>query len=160
MCHTCRLVTRLFSSSSLSSSSSSSFSSSSSCSVTETELVGCLLAKRPSNMQVYLRDGSAQTVLPAATLRCKLQTKLPISPSHSILTPGKPVPALAPQRQAPGRIATSMLIFKSLESQFPSHWYDSTPEKSRRKRDSKPGSSALETRTHTHTQTGRQKQSD
>ena len=31
-----------------------------------------------------------------------------------------------------------------LESQFLSHWYDSTPKKSRRKRDSNPGSSALE----------------
>ena len=38
-------------------------------------------------------------------------------------------------RQAPGRVA--------LECQFLSHWYDSTPEKSRRKRDSNPGSSAL-----------------
>ena len=32
-------------------------------------VVGCLVAKRPSNMLVYLRDGSAQTSLPAATLR-------------------------------------------------------------------------------------------
>ena len=31
-----------------------------------------------------------------------------------------------------------------MECQFLSHWYDSTPKKSRRKRDSKPGSSALE----------------
>ena len=31
----------------------------------------------------------------AVTLRQKLQIKLFISPSHSILTPGKPVPALA-----------------------------------------------------------------
>ena len=31
-----------------------------------------------------------------------------------------------------------------LECQFLSHWYDSTPKKSRRKRDSNPGSSALE----------------
>ena len=33
---------------------------------------------------------------------------------------------------------------RPLECQFLSHWYDSTPEKSRRKRDSNPGSSALE----------------
>ena len=32
-------------------------------------LVGWLLAERPSNMLVYLRDGSAQTILRAATLR-------------------------------------------------------------------------------------------
>ena len=32
---------------------------------------GCclLVAQRPSNMLVYLRDGSAQTILRAATLR-------------------------------------------------------------------------------------------
>ena len=31
-----------------------------------------------------------------------------------------------------------------MEFQFLSHWYDSTPKKSRRKRDSNPGSSALD----------------
>ena len=31
--------------------------------------VGLLVAYRPSNMRVYLRDGSAQTILRAATLR-------------------------------------------------------------------------------------------
>ena len=31
-----------------------------------------------------------------------------------------------------------------MECQFLSHWYDATPKKSRRKRDSNPGSSALE----------------
>ena len=45
-------------------------------------------------MLVYLGDGSAQTILRAATLREKLQIKLSTSPSHSILTPGQPVPAL------------------------------------------------------------------
>ena len=35
------------------------------------------------------------------------------------------------------------LAGKPLECQFLSHWYDSTPKKSRRKRDSNPGSSAL-----------------
>ena len=47
-----------------------------------------------SQQHVYLRDGSAQTILRAATLRKKLQMKLSTSPSHSILTPGRPVPAL------------------------------------------------------------------
>ena len=57
--------------------------------------VVCLLvAQRPSNMRVYLRDGSAQTIVRAATLRQKLQIQLSTSPSHSILTPGRPVPAL------------------------------------------------------------------
>ena len=36
------------------------------------------------------------------------------------------------------------LTGKPLECQFWSHWYDLTPKKSRRKRDSNPGSSALE----------------
>ena len=45
-------------------------------------------------MLVYLRDGSALIIVRAATLRKKLQLKLSTSPSHSILTPGLPVPAL------------------------------------------------------------------
>ena len=76
-------------------------------------------------MLVYLRDGSAQTVVRAATLRQKLQIKLSILPSHSILTSGRPVPALTGAWQG---------------SQFLSHWYDSTL----RRRDSNPGSSAPE----------------
>ena len=35
-------------------------------------------------------------------------------------------------------------------AKFLSHWYDSTPKKSRRKRDSNPGSSALEARRLNH----------
>ena len=35
----------------------------------EAVLLACLLACRPSNMLVYLRDGSTQTVARAATLR-------------------------------------------------------------------------------------------
>ena len=38
-------------------------------------------------MLVYLRDGSAQTVVCADALRQKFQIKLSISPSHSVLTP-------------------------------------------------------------------------
>ena len=45
-------------------------------------------------MRVYLRDGSALTILHAATLRQKLQIKLSISPSHCTLAPGQPVPAV------------------------------------------------------------------
>ena len=36
----------------------------------------------------------AQTILRAATLKQKVQIKLSVSPSHSILTPGQPVHAL------------------------------------------------------------------
>ena len=87
-------------------------------------------------MPVYLRDGFAQTILRAATLRQKLQIQLSIPPSHSTLTPYRPVPVLTLQRQAPGRVATGVPFFKSLVGL--------DQEKSRRKRDSNPGSSALE----------------
>ena len=63
---------------------------------------------------MYLRDGSAQTILRAATLRYKLQIQRSTSTSHSILTPGRLVPALTLQRQAPGRVATGVSMFKSL----------------------------------------------
>ena len=44
----------------------------------------------------------------------KLQIQLSTSPSHSVLTPGRPVPALTLQCQAPGRVATGVPIFESL----------------------------------------------
>ena len=47
-----------------------------------------LVAVRPSNMLVYLRDGSAQTIVLAAKMRQHLQIKISISSSHSILTLG------------------------------------------------------------------------
>ena len=59
-----------------------------------------------------------------------------VSPSHSILTPGWPVPALTLYHQTPGRVATGVPIFKLLV------WLD--PEKSPRKQDLDKGSSALE----------------
>ena len=40
-----------------------------------------------------------------------MQIKLSISPSHSILTPGQPVPALTLYRQVPGRVATGVPFF-------------------------------------------------
>ena len=40
--------------------------------------------------------------------------QLSTSPSHSILTPGRPVPALTLRGQAPGRVATRVPIFESL----------------------------------------------
>ena len=69
-------------------------------------------ADRPNNMLVYLRDGSAQTIVCAATPRQKLQAKLSF-PNHSILASGQPIPALNLYRQAPGRGAPGVLIFKS-----------------------------------------------
>ena len=67
-----------------------------------------------ATMLVYPRDGSAQTTVLTATLRQKLHIQLSISPGHSILTPGQPVPALTLYRQAPGRVATGVSILKSL----------------------------------------------
>ena len=53
------------------------------------------------NVLVCLRDGSAQTSARAVTLRYKMQIQLSTSPSHSILTPGQPVPTPTLKRQAP-----------------------------------------------------------
>ena len=60
----------------------------------------------PTTYQVYGRDGSAWTVMRAATLPHELQIKLGIQPSNSILTPGQAVPELILQGQASGRVAT------------------------------------------------------
>ena len=65
-------------------------------------------------MLVYLRDGFAQIIAHAVTLTYKLQVKRSLSPSHSTLTPGLPVPVLTLNRQASGRVATKVSIFKSL----------------------------------------------
>ena len=45
----------------------------------------------------FLRDGSAQAILRAATMRWKLSIKLAISPSNSILTPGQQLLELIPR---------------------------------------------------------------
>ena len=45
-----------------------------------------LFALRLSNMPVYPRVGSAQSIVRAVTLRQKSQIQLAISPSHSLLT--------------------------------------------------------------------------
>ena len=62
-------------------------------------------------MIAYLKGGSAQTNLPAATLRSKLQIQLSTSSSHSILTTGRPVPALTLERRDPGWVAAGEPIF-------------------------------------------------
>ena len=61
-----------------------------------------------------LRDGSAQTVVCAATLRQMLQINLATSPSHCTLSPGQPAPALTRQ---------------PLEYRLGSLWFDWTWEK-------------------------------
>ena len=97
-----------------------------------------LLAEHPSDMIVYLIDGSAHTVLRTATMRYKLQIQLSTSPSHSILSQGQPVPVLTLQGQTPGGVATGVPVFKSLVRL--------EPEKPRRKRDSAHEADALTTR--------------
>ena len=65
-------------------------------------------------MLVYLRDRSAQTIARADTHRQKMQIKLSISYSHSILTQGQALTALSEHRQGPGRVDTEALISQSL----------------------------------------------
>ena len=49
-------------------------------------------------------------IVRAASLTQRLQIKLAISPSHSILTPGQPLLTLTLFRQAPGRAAILLPI--------------------------------------------------
>ena len=73
----------------------------------------------PRTMQaVYPGNMSAAKSVRAATeievlVRGKLHTRLLISTSHSALTPGEPVLALALRLQALGRVATGEPILKS-----------------------------------------------
>ena len=61
-------------------------------------------------MLVYLRDGFDLIIVHAATLRQKMQIRLAISLSHSLLTPGKPFPALALEQKTPGRVVNGVTI--------------------------------------------------
>ena len=72
---------------------------------------GCLLSLQhvPVSQRRICSSG-----LRVATLRKKLQIKLSVSPSNSILTPGQPVPV-----QAPGRVVPGVPIFRSLVSLDP-----------------------------------------
>ena len=65
-------------------------------------------------MPVYLREGSTQKIVSAATLRQKLQIRCLPHPGYSILALGQPVEAVTLQRQAPGRVATGAPMFKSV----------------------------------------------
>ena len=85
-------------------------------------------------MQVYLRDWAVQFYsLPHWDRSCR-----PNFPSHPVTVYWY----WADQSQRwPYNVRC--LAGSPLECQFLSHWYDSTPKKSRRKRDSNPGSCAL-----------------
>ena len=66
--------------------------------LTPRQLCDCclLVTQHPSDMQVYLSDGFALTIVRAATLRYKLQIKLSTSRNHNRLTSGQPVPSTDP----------------------------------------------------------------
>ena len=59
------------------------------------------------------REVSAETIVRAATPKIKVQIQLSISPSHCILTPGQAVPALTPERRAPGGVVSEVSDVKS-----------------------------------------------
>ena len=71
-------------------------------------------------MLVYRTDGSAQTIVRAATLRCQLQIKLSFSSSYNILTPSRPVQVPTLQHQAPGKVAAGVSLCQSLAQLDPS----------------------------------------
>ena len=67
-----------------------------------------------------ISNGSAQTIVRAATLKKTLHIKLAISPCHSILTPGQPVPVPIPP--CAWQVTTGVAVL--------GHWYDWTWDKS------------------------------
>ena len=57
---------------------------------------GCSWLNVLATHKVCIKGVPSWAILPAATLRQKLQIKLAISPNHSVLRTGKPVVALTP----------------------------------------------------------------
>ena len=94
-----------------------------------------LVAYRPSNMQVYLRDGSAQTILRTATLRQKLQTFHLTRSQYTDTGPTSP---------STDPITPSAWQGSHWDANFEVTCMSRPRKKSRRKRESNPGSSALE----------------
>ena len=88
-------------------------------------------------MLVYLRDGSAQTIVLCWYTEVEAADQTFYLTQAQYTDTGSTSPSADTiYRQAPGRVATGVPIFQSLV------WLDS--EKSRRNRASNPGSSALE----------------
>ena len=80
---------------------------------------GTVISRRYPDIEIYSDYGIIGLVLKiyrllTDPLRQKLQIKLSVSPSYSILTLGQPVPAKTLQRQAPGRVAAGVPNFSSL----------------------------------------------
>ena len=97
------------------------------------QLNGLMVAYLTSKQQASVSQGRICSDMCKC---CHTEIKLYISPSHSILTPGQPIPALILERQAPGRVAKGVPVCESLLTQ--------SGKKSRGKRDSNPGAAALE----------------
>ena len=89
-------------------------------------------------MRVYLRDGSAQTRFTCRHTEIEIADQTFHLRQSQYTDTGRTSPSTNPITPGAWWIATGVPFFKS-------HWYDSTPKKSRRKRNSNPGSSALET---------------
>ena len=86
---------------------------------------------------MYLRDGSAQTVFTCCHTEIKVADQTFYLTQSQYTDTGLTSPSADPI--TPGAWQGS-----DWSANFLSHWYDLTPKKSRRKRDSNPGSSALE----------------
>ena len=74
-------------------------------------LVGCLTSQQQDSVfqgRIYSDNYTC------CHTEIQVADKLSTSPSHSILTPGRPVPAQTLSRRAPGGAATGVPIFKSL----------------------------------------------
>ena len=70
----------------------------------------------PAKLRVYLTCGSASTILRAATLRQKLQSKFDVSHSHSVVTSGLPGLAEILERQALGRTSRESYLSRLYDS--------------------------------------------
>ena len=70
-----------------------------------------VLLDAPAKSKVHQREGSAWTIVHAATLRQKLHIKPALS--LRILMSGQAVRVLTLYRQAPGRVATRVPVFMS-----------------------------------------------
>ena len=86
---------------------------------------------------MYLRDGSAKTIFTS----CHTEIEVADQTFHLTQSQYTDTGQTSPSTD---RITPSAWQGSHWSANFESHWYDSTPKKSRRKRDSNPGSSAVE----------------
>ena len=79
-------------------------------------LVGCLTSQQHATVSL---ERICSDNFTCCHTEIEVADPTSISPSHSILTPGRPVPVLTLSRQAPGRVATGVPMFKSLVWLYP-----------------------------------------